>query len=220
MTRKLKKRNNPRKIKTIAGLTEKYKEKIHIKTNGEFSLIGTYNDKVIEIHHKKCNRISELNPRYFMSKLLCPLCERDKRYQQRLEKTKIIVAEFKEELKKIVGDEYEVLEDFMNPDERKVLIRHNKCGKVYRVKINSFMSGRRCPDCTKTQPKSPEKYMKEFESVAKNEFTLLTPYERATKKVKILCHKCNEESSVNPSYFLRDARCPNCEKNHPHKKDE
>lgn len=205
---------------TVSVLTKKYKEKINVKTKGEFDLVGTYNDKAIKIHHKKCDRISELNPRYFLSKLSCPLCKRDERYYIRLEKTKTIVAEFKKELEQLVGDEYSVLEDFMDPDERKVLIRHNKCGKVYRVKINSFMSGRRCPQCTKTQPKPPEHYEKEFKEVANGKFILLTPYERATKKVEVLCLQCNEISSINPSYFLRDSRCPKCEKTHPGKKKD
>lgn len=201
-----------KKTKNIDELTKNYKEKVHIKTDGKFELIGQYNDRSIEILHKECNRISELHPRYFLSKMTCPLCEKDKRYQKRMEKTKIIVAEFKEELKTMVGNEYEVVEDFMDPDERKVLIEHKKCSHRYRVKINSFKSGRRCPLCTKTQPKSPEKYKEEFEDVSKGKFTLITPYERATKKVEILCLRCNEKSEVNPSYFLRDSRCPKCEK--------
>lgn len=202
-----------RKIKEndISTLTQKYKNKLKIKTNGEFDLVSSYNDKVVEIYHTECGRVSQLNPRYFLSKLSCPLCEKDKRYEMRLEKTKKIVADFKKELKDEVGDEYKVTKDYMDPDERKVSLMHS-CGYEYKVKINSFKSGRRCPKCTKTQPKPPEEYLKEFNRVSNGKFSLLIPYERATKKIDIECHKCNEKSSVNPSYFLRDPRCPKCEK--------
>lgn len=202
----------------ISILTQKYKNKLLTKTNGEFDLVNTYNDKVVDIYHKECGRVSKLNPRYFLSKLSCPLCEKDKRYDIRLEKTKQIVADFKIYLKNEVGNEYTITKDYMNPDERKVSIMHN-CGHEYKVKINSFKSGRRCPICTKTQPKPPEEYLKEFNEISNGKFSLLTPYERATKKIDILCHKCNEKSSVNPSYFLRDPRCPKCEKKTNSKKD-
>lgn len=202
---------------SISILTQKYKEKLKIKTNGEFDLVNTYNDKVVDIYHKECGRISQLNPRYFLSKLSCPLCEKDKRYDIRLEKTKQIVADFKIYLEHEVGNEYTITKDYMNPNERKVSIMHS-CGHKYKVKINSFKSGRRCPICTKTQPKPPEEYLKEFNEVSDGKFSLLTSYQRATKKVDILCNKCNKKSSVNPSYFLRDPRCPKCEKNTNSKK--
>lgn len=207
MNKKLRRANK----NDISILTQKYKNKLKIKTNGEFDLVSKYNDKVVDIYHSECGRVSKLNPRYFLSKLSCPLCERDKRYDMRLEKTREIVADFKKELKDEVGDEYVVIKEYMDPDERKVSLKHS-CGYEYKVKINSFRNGRRCPKCTKTQTKPPEKYLKEFNEVSGNEFILLTSYERATKKVYIKCLKCNEKFSVNPSYFLRDPRCPKCEK--------
>lgn len=192
-------------------LTNKYKDKIHIKTNGEFELVSDYNDKVITIRHLECGRDSELNPKYFLSKLSCPKCAKEERYIKRLEKTKKIVLEFKEELKNEVGEEYIVTRDCMNPDERKVSLKH-KCGYEYKIKINSFRSGRRCPICTKTQPKPPEQYEKEFKTIVKDKFKLLSEYERANKKIEVLCTRCNFKSLVNPSSFLRDSRCPKCEK--------
>ena len=207
-----KKYRKGRTIKSIELLTENHKKKIENKTNGEFTMIGSYNDKAIRIKHIECGRISELNPRYFLSKLVCPVCAREKRYQVRLEKTKTIVSKFKNDLKIKVGEEYTVTRDYMDPDERKVSLRHNTCGKEYKVKINSFNSGRRCPDCTKTKPKSPEEYKREFEKIVNGKCTLLTEYKRATIKIDIHCKKCNSISSVNPSAFLSDSRCPKCEK--------
>lgn len=195
----------------ISILTEKYKNKIYLKTNGEFELVSDYNDKVITIRHLECGRESELNPKYFLSKLSCPQCAKEERYLKRLEKTKKIISEFKEELKKEVGEDYIVTSDYMNPDERKVSLKH-KCGYEYKIKINSFRSGRRCPICTKTQPKPPEQYEKEFKIIVKDKFELLSEYERANKKIEVLCTRCNSKSLVNPSSFLRDSRCPKCEK--------
>lgn len=192
-------------------LTQKYRDKLNNKAGNEFSLTSTYNDKVVSILHNECKREFQLHPRYFLTKLACPLCEKEKKYDVRREKTKKIVAEFKKELKTLVGDEYKVTRDYMDPEERKVSLEH-KCGHKYDIKINSFRNGRRCPICTKTQPKSPEEYAKEFKELAGNKFELLTKYERANKKVEVLCNQCNEKFPVNPSYFKRDLRCPLCEK--------
>lgn len=206
---------NPRLKKedkfNISVLTDRYRYRVVNKTNGEFDLVSDYNDKVVTIYHKECGRTSELNPKYFLSKLICPKCEKENRYYKRLEKTKKIVSDFKEELKKEVGDEYVVTKDYMNPDERKVSIKHN-CGYEYKIKINSFRSGRRCPICTKTQPKPPEQYELEFYEIVNDKFKLLSKYERANKKIEVVCTRCNCISYVNPSSFLRDSRCPKCEK--------
>lgn len=205
--------------KSIKELTEFYGLKINAKTNGEFDLYGEYNDKSIDIIHHKCGRISELHPRYFLSKLICPICEKEKRYEKRLEKTRVIVNEFKEELKDLVGDEYSVTKDYMDPDERKVSLIHNVCGNEYSIKINSFRDGRRCSECTKKKPKTPEKYKGEFYEKANGKFELLTEYEKSTKKVDVYCKNCKSEFPINPSYFLRDPRCPECEKAKPEKKN-
>lgn len=195
----------------IDSLTQKYRNKVKIKTNGEFDLVSPYNDKVVSVYHSECDRVSELNPRYFLSRLVCSHCAKEKRYDLRKEKTKEIINDFKQELKELVGDEYVVTKDWMDPDERKVSIKHN-CGHEYKIKINSFRSGRRCPICTKTQPKPPEEYEREFYDVVEDRFQLLAPYERAIKKIPVLCNRCHKKSLVNPSGFLRDSRCPKCEK--------
>lgn len=193
-------------------LTKKYEEKLENKTGREFLLKSVYNDKVVDILHSECNRVFQLHPRYFLSKLSCPLCDKEKKYDIRREKTKKIVSDFKEELKTLPkGNEYTVTKDDMDPEERKVSLRH-KCGHEYKVKINSFRNGRRCPECTKTQPKTAEEYHEEFYELVGSRFVLLTQYERANKKVKVHCNQCNEDFEINPSYFKRDCRCPRCEK--------
>lgn len=206
-----------RKEKTISDLTKNYQQKLKVKTGDEFTLTSVFNDKSVSLMHKECKRVFELNPRYFLSKLSCPLCEKDNRYHVRLEKTKKVVSEFKEYLKETVGDEYSVIQDYMDPDDRKVFIRHNKCSHEYYIMPRNFIGGRRCPECTKTQPKPPEEYLREFNDVVKGRFDLITPYEVAIKKVDVLCNKCKKTSKVNPSAFLRDSRCPKCEKKQKHK---
>ena len=94
-------------------------------------------------------------------------------------------------------------------------LKHNSCGYEYEIKPKAFLDGRRCPMCTKTKFKTPEEYQQDFNKVSNGEFELLTPYERATKKVKVKHINCKEKDNIfeiSPSYFLRDNRCPNCQK--------
>ena len=61
----------------------------------------------------------------------------------------IVLEEFRQRVKDLVGDEYEVIEQVADDSigEKRVKIKHNKCGeeKIYLVK--KFLSGSRCPKC-------------------------------------------------------------------------
>jgi len=195
--------------------TEKsiYNNKLQEKTKGEFSLVGQYDNHVVEVKHEKCNRIFERNPRYFLSNLTCPLCERDKKKEIQKENSKKRVAVFKEKVKELEGDKYEVIGEFIDSNTGKVEIKHVECGNVYGIRPGAFVAGRRCPECTKTKFKTPEQYKKEFMEVANGKFELLDEYQRATVKIKIKHNECNQIFEISPSSFLRDNRCSICEKN-------
>lgn len=190
-----------------------YNEKLKEKTGGSFSLVGQYDNLLVEIKHEECNRMFERNPRYFLSNLKCPLCERDKKKKVLEANSRKRVEKFKEKVKELVGDKYQVIGDMIDSSTGKVEIKHVECGNIYPVRPGAFIDGRRCPECTKTKVKSPEQYRKEFMEVAGDNFELLTEYERATVKIKVKHKVCNEIFDISPSYFLRDTRCTVCEKN-------
>ena len=54
--------------------------------------------------------------------------------------------EFVAYVKKVSGNDYEVLGDYVNANTP-ILFRHNVCGYEYKAKPNSFVQGKRCMKC-------------------------------------------------------------------------
>jgi len=120
-----------------------------------YTVIGKYKGCAtpILIKHDKCgfkykttlNNIRRCGGR-------CPVC---------FESHKINTKIFKERVKKITGSEYTVLGKYKT-SLTKIKIRHNKCGKVYKVKPNAFTNGNRCPKCSLNGFSKGEKKINDF----------------------------------------------------------
>lgn len=120
-------------------------------------------------------------------------------------------AEFKKEVKILVGEEYTFLDTYVNA-MTKLKVRHEKCGRTYEVKPNSFLTnGNRCPLCWDRKLWSQERFVEEVKKQVGNEYTVLGKYLGANDKVKMRHEKCGYEYLVKPSTFLRlGTRCVGC----------
>lgn len=189
-------------------LTNIYKELIPNMSENKFELIGEFNEDFITIKCNDCGTIFKAKTDLFLKNPKCG-------YRNCLIRTSLV-----EKVKEIAGDEYTVIKNFATLDRdskefKKILIRHNDCEEEYTVIPRNFIKGRRCPKCTKTPFKTPKQYEKDVYDVGSGNFELLTPYTRASEKVWIKhAGGCNEKFDVNAGYFLRDPRCPLCEKQH------
>jgi len=66
---------------------------------------------------------------------------------------------FIKEVFNLVGDEYEVLDEYIS-NGTPILMKHNKCGHIWRVKPNNFIYNKtRCPLCYSSKG---EKIIREF----------------------------------------------------------
>jgi len=85
--------------------------------------------------HNKCGHEWKTRPDHFLSGRRCPDCAGKKKNK-----------EFVQEIKELVGDEYEFLEEYVN-NRTKILCRHNKCGHEWKVTPSNFIFGTRCNRC-------------------------------------------------------------------------
>jgi hypothetical protein len=69
-----------------------------------------------------------------------------KKNELKLEKIRIRTLKFKQKVYNLVGDEYEVLGEYINA-HTKILIRHITCDTRWYILPDSFLRGRRCPTC-------------------------------------------------------------------------
>ena len=199
-----------KKCTDINVLTLRYKKRLE-KNKPDYELIGEYNDKVVDIKHKKCGETFSVSPNYILYYGSCPACNKPNVEKKLLLNEQVKIKEFKDYVETLTNKEYIVIGSSIDKNTRKIKIKHN-CGFEYGVRMCMFKKGRRCPLCTKTKSKSPSIYKSEFEKVASENFKLLTEYKSSTEKVSIFHIKCKGVFEVLPGHFLKDPRCSICEK--------
>lgn len=186
--------------------TDMYKELISNKSNNQFELVGEFNEEFLSIKCNICGEVSKVTTKTFLDNPFC--------FNSKCRRRQFLANE----IEKISDGEYTVIKNFYNTDPeskeyKKCVIRHNSCNHEYSAIPRNFINGRRCPECTKTKSKTPEQYEKDFNDAGKGKFKLLSKYVKATEKVKARhTGGCDKEFEVNSGYFLRDPRCPHCEK--------
>ena len=132
--------NNKCKCTTLITKDEAQKKLIK---NDEFKLLefsGTH--KPIKVYHTVCGHSFDVDTyEHFARNPLCRHCKEEK-YRFNLE-------DFKQKVRDLVGDEYEVIEQVADNfnGEKRVKIRHNKCGEENIYNVKKFLSGSRCPKC-------------------------------------------------------------------------
>ena len=118
--------------------------------------------------------------------------------------------QFKKEVFNLVGDEYTFLDDYVN-SKVKLRVKHNKCGNIYEVSPNSFLSkGNRCPYCAGIIRKTDAQFKKEVHDLVGNEYTFLDEYTNNKTKLRVKHNKCGHVYKVRPNRFLRGDRCVYC----------
>ena len=189
---------------------EGYIKEVYDFCGDEYCVLGRYtgNTNKILIRHNICNHEWSPTPNNFPKRTRCPEC---------FGSEKKTTEQFKQEVYNLVGNEYEILGEYIN-NHTNIQIRHVLCKKEYDVKPNKFLNGRRCPDCmkissTKKRTKTQEQYKKEvFEKVG-DEYSVLGEYTNADTHIQMRhnCSDCNNhEYPVTPAKFLNGTRCPEC----------
>ena len=127
-------------------------------------------------------------------------------------------AEFVAEVKHRAGAEYSVLGRYEN-NATKLLMRHSVCGSEYSVSPNKFLSGRRCPACSrkKSGPRGPRQSTQEFRlkvsALTGGEYSVLGEYHGSNQHICMKHNVCGHAWQVLPSNFMHcQSRCPICAK--------
>lgn len=112
-------------------------------THGEYELLSEYSRMLepVKIKHNKCGSIYSVQPASFKEGHRCYNCA----MKQIGESRRISSDEFYERAHKLLGDDYEVSE-FIARDE-KVLVKHKKCGNLWKTVAMNILSGSGCPFC-------------------------------------------------------------------------
>lgn len=66
-------------------------------------------------------------------------------------------AEFRKEVFELVGDEYTVLDKYVD-SQTKIRMKHNKCGNIWLVGPSHFLHKTRCPKCQAKQAQNQRRW--------------------------------------------------------------
>lgn len=186
---------------------EQFKQEVFGLVGNEYTFLDRYtnNQTKLRVKHIKCGNIYRVLPSNFLKGTRCPYCRLKARGKAR-RKTN---AQFKQEVKNLVENEYIFLDTYQGTDT-KIRVKHNKCGYVYSVAPTIFLSGKRCPNCFGNTKKTDVQFKKEVYDLVGNEYTFIDTYINALTKIKVRHNKCNQVYEVTPAHFLTGRRCPYC----------
>jgi len=130
----------PKNFSKNKGIT-KFKEDVFNLVEDEYSVIGEYTNSAtkIKMKHNSCGREYDVLPNEFLQGKRCSRCSG---------RMKLDTDIFKERVKKLVGDEYLVIGEYINSDTP-IEIFHSKCLKHFGIPPKEFTGKkqRRCPYC-------------------------------------------------------------------------
>ncbi|MEX1550452.1 hypothetical protein [Enterococcus sp. C50] len=150
---------------------EEFLKQFMFVANGEYEVLGEFTtvEKKTLIKHKKCGCEYEVSPHKFINgKRRCPKCANNIKLTQR---------EFEKRVNQIDPD-YKVLGKYESVN-KKVLLKHKKCGNAWKTKPSNFYNGKRCPKCNASKGElAIEKYLIE------NDYSYETQYKINQCKLK------------------------------------
>lgn len=154
----------------------------------------------IKVQHNVCKKTYSVTPNSFKNGNRCPYC-----YRKKIKKTN---SAFIQGVQDLVGDEYTFLEPYQGATS-KIEIRHNPCGNIYNVSPDHFLAGRRCPYCADKKHYTPEEFAFKIHQI-NPKVTLLEPYQKQNKKIKVRCNTCGNIWTTYPGNLEKGHGCSKC----------
>ena len=198
----------------ICGITrrrkthEQYVDEMKKVFDDEYSLIENYKNQrtKIKIKHNICGCEFKMYPDNFLKSTGCPQCSG---YEEHGKKKN--TEQFKKQLYDLVGDEYELIGEYVN-NKTNITLKHNVCGNIYHPNPTNFLNtGRRCLYCYGNHTKTTEEFKQEVYNQRGNEYSVIGEYINSMEKIKIRHNACGYEWCVTPSDFISKQRiCPLC----------
>lgn len=181
---------------------ETLRDKIYELVGNEYEIWGEYKNvkSKINIRHNICGYEWLVNANDFLRGSRCPKCAKCLPYT---------TESFKEKVKELVNDEYEVLGEYQG-SHIDILIKHNLCGRIWLIKPYKILQGVGCSKCAGVLPYTTETFKQKIYELVNNEYTILGEYISCKYKILIRHNICKHEWLVSSRDFLSGSRCPKC----------
>lgn len=183
-------------------------ERVQEKHGDEIEILGEYKNKRTKVQARHiCGYVWHTNPYTLAQGHGCPRCANNQPKNR---------EQFIEEVSREVGDEYEVLGEYINT-HTPTLFRHTLCGFEFLIAPNAFLhQGQRCPqeryDRAAEANRIPLQEVEFQVMLAEGEsYKIIGNYQGVSKKASFVHQECGRQFDMAPNRFLHDGtRCPHC----------
>ncbi len=187
--------------------------KLHDKFRGDVVRLEPYVNKstTIKFRHKCGNDYYAVPQGVLKSKVgSCTKCRKRNTGCHKKKSN----ADFKREVKELVGDEYEFLEPYKGANI-KILCRHNICGYEWYIKPSHFLSdGIRCKQCARKgrQKLTDEQFKQKLLDKFGGDITTNDSYQGYTHKLNFYHNSCGNHFNSTPGKVLQSTNggCNKC----------
>lgn len=120
---------------------------------------------------------------------------------------------FLEQARKVHGDRYEYLEEYINNiTPMSILCKEHK---PFKQKPNKHLAGQNCPDCARIERanknrKSNEIFLMEANKIHKGKYSYPEKYKSAKEDMNIICPEHGTFSQTPDAHITQKAGCPDC----------
>ena len=185
---------------------KEFEEEVYQLVKDEYTILSDYekSSKHVNIKHNICGNEYRVIPNNFFRGRRCPFCNGNNAKQKNTE-------QFKKEVYDLVGNEYEVIGDYVNRSTN-IKMKHNKCGRVYYVQPGNFLYKSRCIECYYDSLRAKEEDIRlKVKNCLGNSYKILE-YKGLSKEKSVLKHlKCNKTFKVRLNDVLyKKSGCPYC----------
>jgi len=138
-----KRKANPR-TKT----TSQYVKEAMAVSNNEYEISGSYknwNTKML-FKHNKCGNTFSMQANSFLQGRRCPKCQKNIGSAKRSKSD----VEYRLEIKRLYRGEYTLLSKYIN-QSKYIIVKHNKCGHIWKTRPNNLLNGCGCPKCSESK---------------------------------------------------------------------
>ena len=119
-------------------------------------------------------------------------------------------SDYENEINKKHNNEYVLLNKY-NGCKSFIKVKHLKCGRIYEVRADQLLSGRKCAKCQGVLKKTHEEFLQEVKTLFNNKIIIKTKYKTTNEKVLVLNNNCGHEYKMTPNHLLnRKDGCPIC----------
>lgn len=120
--------------------------------------------------------------------------------------------EWREEVYRVHGNEYEFIDDYVN-SKTKIRFKCSGCKEVRNMSPSAFKKySIPCSHCRKDKEikKKTKEWQQEVMNLVNNEYVFLEPFKLNDGKMLVIHSRCKHIYKVTKSRFLRGQRCPRC----------